>query len=525
MSFLLFSCNTFSPAQNKTPQPKLVVFISIDQWHRDLLERYQEHYTGGFKTIWEEGRFYTNAYHDHAATLTGPGHSVLLTGVYPAKTGITGNYFYDRETEQELYCVEDKDEHVIGSEGMVSERGVSPRNLMVPTLGDLLKALNPDSKVYTVSGKDRSAILMAGKKADGVYWYDKSVGQLVTSSFYEQELAGFIQRYNLDSPVDRFNPKAWRRLKPESFYLEHARQDLFAGEHVIENKNFPYQMAPKSSDDHYFRSMVKRTPFADQYILDAAEYIIDTQELGQDDAPDLLAVGLSATDYVGHAWGPYSQEALDHMLRLDQFLGQFIETLEQRFGQDLVIALSADHGVQPLPEYLAQQGTDARRIPKAQILDDIAAIESALRREFGMEEPLIDLKEESYPFFHPSLSLEQKRRFAEEVEQLEYIERAVIGDNLDSTQSEASAYVSRAYFEPRSSDIHLIFKEHYLANRSLGTTHGSIHRYDQHVPIVFIGADFEPAQVSDKVSTTDIAPTLAHLLGISFNQFDGTVLP
>lgn len=521
----LQSCfaNTRNPHQ--VNQPKLVVFISIDQWHRDLLERYQEHYTGGFKTIWEDSRFYTNAYHDHAATLTGPGHSVLLTGVYPAKTGITGNYFYDRETEEKLYCVEDHHSRVIGSDGALDETGVSPKNLLVPTLGDLLKDSNPDAKVFAVSGKDRSGILMAGKKADGVYWYESSVGQLVTSSYYEETLPDFIQSYNLASPVDKFNPKAWRRLKAESFYLQHSRQDLFAGEKLVGNKNFPYQLATKPSDDRYFYSMVKRTPFADQYILDAAEYIIDSQDLGLDDAPDLLAIGLSATDYIGHTWGPYSQEALDHMLRLDQSLGQFFETLTRQFGQDVVIALSADHGVQPLPEYLAQQGTDARRIPTMTLLDDIAAIESNLRLEFGFDEPLIEFKEESYLFFHPKLTPQQKRRFAEEVEKLDYIERVVIGDELDTSQDEVSGYVAKAYYQPRSSDIYWVYKENYLANRSLGTTHGSIHKYDQHVPIAFIGGGLKPAHVTESVSTTDIAPTLAHILGIDFDQFDGNALP
>ncbi len=506
-------------------KPKLVVFISIDQWHRDLLERYQEHYTGGFKTIWQESRFYTDAYHDHSATLTGPGHSVLLTGAYPKKTGITGNYFYDREAEEEKYCVVDSHTHVIGSDGVIKKAGVSPRNLLVPTLGDLLKEASPQSKVFSVSGKDRSAILMAGKKADGVYWYDKSSGELVTSNYYEEELSDFIQFYNLNSPVIQFIPNAWRRSKPEAFYLDNARQDLFAGEHLIDNKNFPYQLAPQSTGDTSYRSRVSRTPFADQYILSAAQHILNTQELGMNDSPDLLSVGLSATDYIGHTWGPYSQEALDHMLRLDQFLGTFIDTLQQRFGDDVVIALSADHGVLPLPEYLAQQGLDARRIPKTQVMDDMVAIESKLRQEFGIEEPLIELKEESYPFFNPALTLEQKRRFALEAEKLDYINRVIISDDLENSTDPVAGFVSKAHYQPRSRDFYLIFTENYLVSRSLGTTHGSVYQYDQHVPIVLMGAPYDAGHVSEKVSTTDIAPTLAKLLGIEFEGFDGTPLP
>ncbi|RDX37670.1 alkaline phosphatase family protein [Kangiella sp. HD9-110m-PIT-SAG07] len=523
-SLFLFSCNT-SP--NKTVEddaPRLVVFISIDQWHRDLLKRYQEHYTGGFKTIWEDSRFYGNAYHDHSATLTGPGHSVLLTGAYPAKTGITGNYFYDRQAGEEKYCVADSHNQVVGSAGALDKAGVSPKHLLVPTVGDLLKQANPQSKVFSVSGKDRSGILMGGKEADGVYWYDKSKGELVTSSFYEEQLAEFIQSYNTTNPVDNYNPKAWRRLKPESFYLEHTRQDLFAGEYLIDNKNFPYQLAPKSSDDTSFYSMVSRTPFADQYILDAAQYIIKTQDLGQDANPDLLAIGLSATDYVGHTWGPYSQEALDHMLRLDQFLGQFFRVLKQRFGDDVVIALSADHGVQPLPEYQAQQGKDARRVPKMQLIDDIRAIESWLRQEFELQKPLVEMKEERYPFFYPQATLAQKRRFVEEAEKLEYINRVVISDEL-AMNDKISQYVAKTHYQPRSRDIYFVFKENYLVSRSLGTTHGSIYAYDQQVPIVLMGADFKPEQVSKTVSTTDIAPTLAKLLGIEYQGFDGDLLP
>lgn len=515
-------------AASLSEKPKLVVFISIDQWHRDLLERYKEHYTGGFKSIWDDGRLYTNAHHDHEATLTGPGHSVLLTGVYPNKTGITGNNFYDRTRSEKMYCVADLNSQVLGMSGALEdEEGVSPRNLLVPTLGDLLKSHNPQSKVFSVSGKDRSGILMAGKKADGVFWYDKGIGQLVTSSFYTDKLPSFIESFNRTHPIQRYNPGAWRRSKPESFYLEHSRQDLFPGEYLKDNKNFPYQLAPKTADDTSFYSAVSRTPFADQYILDASRYIIDSQSLGEDSSPDLLSIGLSATDYVGHSWGPYSQEALDHMLRLDGFLGQFFDDLKDRFGVDVVIALSADHGVQPLPEYLAQQGKDAKRINKQQLFDDIERIAVNLEEKLQLQDPIIELKADSYPFFNPTLTLKQKQRFAKDVEQLDYVSQVVLADDLDSASNDKSMntkYVKRAYYSSRSPDFSLIFKPNYLVSRSLGTTHGSVYSYDQQVPIVFIGEAFKAEKVNEKVSTVDIAPTLAKLLGISYDGFDGRAL-
>lgn len=532
-SSLLISCTASKRSEISAEKPKLVVFISIDQWHSDLLKRYKEHYTGGFKTIWDDSRLYTNAYHDHAATLTGPGHSVLLTGVYPSKTGITGNYFYDRSQNEEMYCVADSKSQVLGMNGALDdEEGVSPRNLLVPTLGDLLKSQSPESKVFSVSGKDRSGILMAGRKADGVFWYDKGIGQLVTSSFYTDKLPTFIETFNRTHPIQRYNPGAWRRSKPESFYLEHSRQDLFPGEYLKENKNFPYQLAPQTADDTSFYSAVSRTPFADQYILDASRYIIDSQSLGKDSTPDLISIGLSATDYVGHSWGPYSQEALDHMLRLDGFLGQFLGDLKQRFGDDVVIALSADHGVQPLPEYLAQQGKYAKRIDKQQLFEDIGRIAISLEKEFQLQDPIIELKADSYPFFNQTLTLEQKKRFAKDVEQLDYVSQVVLADDLDGSSNDGSSndtsmnveYVERAYYPSRSPDFSLIFKENYLVSRSLGTTHGSVYDYDQQVPIAFIGKLFESGQVDDRVSTVDIAPTLAKLLGIRYDGFDGHAL-
>ena len=532
----VFSCQNSPQQKEKANKPKLVVFISIDQWHHDLLERYKDYYQGGFKMIWEQSRFYANAYHDHAATLTGPGHSVLLTGVYPNKTGITGNYFYDRAKGQELYCVADAESQVMGNEGVVDKSGVSPKNLLVPTLGDLLKQQSPDSKVFSVSGKDRSGILMAGKKADGVFWYDKSLGQLVTSSFYSPSLPEFIKNFNQEHPVQDYNPHSWRRLKPQHFYLENARQDSFPGEHLIGNKNFPYHLAQRTADDTSFNSMIRRTPFADRYILEASQYIIQSQQLGQDDSPDLLSIGLSATDYVGHTWGPYSQEALDHMLRLDRYLGEFFAELQQQFGEDVVIALSSDHGVSPLPEYLTQQGQEsAKRISRQQLFDDITTIEQELKAEFALEEPLIIFKDQRYPFFNTKLTFAQKQRLAKEIEKLEYINKVVTSDDIATSITNASdkptsdaqivSFVSRVHYQPRAREIYFIFQPHILVNRSLGTTHGSVYDYDQKVPIVLMGARFDSRVVRDSVSTTDIAPTLATLLELEHGDFDGKTLP
>ncbi len=510
--------------EQATP-PKLVVFISIDQWHQDLLERYKDHYTGGFKAIWQQSRFYRNAFHDHAATLTGPGHSVLLTGAFPNKTGITGNYFYDHESQQVTYCVADPEQHVIGVDGVLEGRsGVSPVNLLTPTVGDLLKARYPQSKVYSVSGKDRSGILMAGRKADGVFWYDKSIGQLVTSSFYAQKLPGFIQNFNQQHPIQQYAPDTWRRLKPASFYDRLARKDLFDGERLIDNKNFPYRLK-SGADTRSFHSMVSRTPFADRYILEASQYIINSQQLGQDETPDLISIGLSATDYIGHTWGPYSQEALDHMLRLDRYLGDFFDSIKQQFGDDVVIALSADHGVQPLPEYLVQQGRDSKRIPKQRVIDDVMAIADKLQQEFGHDKPLIELKAGHYFLFNDGVSMKQRRRLAKEIEQLDYIQQVVLADALSQSEDNNSRYVQRVFYKPRAQDMYLLFKPYYLVNRSLGTTHGSVHQYDQQVPIAFIGKSFQPTLVEDKVSTTDIAPTLAKALQLNYQGFDGKALP
>jgi predicted AlkP superfamily pyrophosphatase or phosphodiesterase len=348
----------------------------------DYLTRFDTLYTGGFRRLLDNGAVFLNAYHDHAATETAVGHTTISTGCYPSHHGIIGNGYYDRVEKRDVYAMLDTLAPLIGEK---IGKGSSPRRILMPTLGEHLKAISPDSKVFSMAIKDRSAIGMAGKRADGVFWFNRTTASYVTSIYYADNYPAWIDSFNLAKQIDSYFSTGWHKMLSDGAYsLSH--EDASPNENDAIHTSFPHLFTDfsKQPDKTYYNELYA-TPFADEVTIALARAAIHYSELGQDISPDLLWIGCSAADATGHTYGPFSQEMQDFYLRLDQYLGGLFSLLDSTVGTDhYVIALSSDHGALPLPEELKKRGIDAGRLHPDTIKADILRIGQAMIKQNGL---------------------------------------------------------------------------------------------------------------------------------------------
>ena len=506
-------------------RPRLVVFVSVDQMRADYLVRFRPLFTSGLKAVAEQGAVFTNARYRHACTETGPGHSVLLSGRSPRSSGIVGNTWYDRTLRRRVNVVEDATVRVLGGAG----RTASPSYLNGFTVGDMLKAHSPGSKVVGVSFKDRAAILMAGKRADGAYWYESAGGRFVTSSWYTDETPPWLESWNARRQADAYEGRVWERVLPDpASYVRLAGEDAVKGEWDGKETTFPHPVrnAPPALD--YYENL-RRSPFADELLFDLATAAMKAHDMGTDEATDMLAVGFSACDAIGHTYGPDSQEQMDNFVRLDRTLGRLLDEAERRAGKGRVlVVLTADHGVMPLVEVLKAKGIDARRASGEELS---GPVDKALAARFpGATGLIADPDPTEYV-----LDREAIARQGLKVEDVEgTIRGALLATGLvDAVYNQAQLggprpagdpffdLHQRAFFAPRSGDLIARVKKHvYLGGYVGGTGHGTPHDYDRHVPIVFLGPGIKPGPRDVEAGPEDIAWTLGRLLDLPYPQQD-----
>jgi len=510
-----------------TARPRLVIFVAVDQMRADYLDRFRPLFTSGLKRLAEGGAVFTNARYRHACTETGPGHSVLLSGRSPRSSGIVGNAWYDRTLRQRVNVVDDPAVRLIGSSR--GGRAASPAYFGAFTVGDMLKVSSPASRVVGVSFKDRAAILPAGRRADGAYWYQTTDGRFVTSSWYTERAPGWLEKWNAGKRADALAGRTWERLLPDAAsYLRFAGEDAVDGEFDREDVVFPHAIRGVPPAFEFYDNL-RRTPFADEMLLDFAAAAMKGHDLGRDEATDILTVSFSATDVIGHTYGPDSQEQMDNLLRLDRTLGRLLDEAERRAGKGRVlVVLSADHGAMPLVEVLKTRGVDARRADAAELYQPV---EQALAARFPGATGLI-ADPDPMEFVLDREAITQQGLSFEDVE-------AAIRDALLATGLVEAVYThsqlvgarpaddpffdrhQRAFFASRSGDLVARIKKHvYLGGYVGGTGHGSPHDYDRHVPIVFMGPGITPGPHDVETGPEDIAWALGRLLGLPYPQQD-----
>ncbi len=519
--------------------PRLILQITVDALRGDLLERYYDRLgKGGLRYLLDAGTVYTNAHHRHANTETIVGHTTLATGADPSVHGMVGNVWLDRASNELKYNVEDERYPILSKGAGVDKKteidytqktarsdGRSPSAILVSTFSDeLTLSLGGKSKVFGVSVKDRGAISMAGHTGKA-FWFSKSSGEFITSSFYYDQYPLWVTEWNAQKPASNYSGKSWQLLRDQSSYLFGAADDR-PYETALPGfgRTFPHPFG--ALGDKYFTTLLTISPAGDELTLDFATTLIRNEGLGRDATPDYLAVSFSSTDYVAHIFGPSSLESEDNILRLDRTLAELLGFVDSQVGLDkTLIVLSADHGGPEAPGYLNELGFEADYIdPK--VFDKAGAIKR-LKERFGIGEALITT------YFHPYVYLNRKAIAEKGLDQAE-VERAV-ADELARIDGVALAVSSSAlrvgrvpdtplirsilrnYHPNRSGDIYVVFEPNRFINDFDGlmvaTTHGSPWRYDTYVPIIFAGMGIPARRINRKVATVDIAPTLSLLVG------------
>ena len=515
-----------APERDWSAVPALVVLVSIDQLAAWVLEGALP-YCGerGFRRLMREGVTFPECRYRHACTETGPGHATLGTGADAARHGIVANDWYDPETGKRIYCCEDLDQTGIGGDG--DRRG--PRNLLVPTLGDQMKCyLGAESKVVSLSWKDRSAILMAGRSADDVLWFSKRNGSLVTTSAYGAKLPPWAEQFNAQKAADSYFGRVWQRFGPASAYagllddVPYERAD-FNNAHTL-----PAVIdGGKPQLEPVFYEHLYESPFANELLLQAATFALRQQRLGGDGPPDLLCISFSSNDVIGHRNGPQSVESRDMTLRVDEVLGQLLEMLDREVGAArYAIVVSADHGVQPMPE-LAR----TRRVPAGRgMLTKWAAsaVEAALVRDLGVPEAgvktwilvsgegLIYLQREAITKLGKDLRKVRKIAALAAAKVRGVAQVCTLDELVDQDQSAdpVVAALRRGCHPERSPDL-VVVPQPLWIDGTLPASHGTPWPADRHVPLLVKGPRILRGEVvRERVSPGVGVVILAELLGI-----------
>ena len=513
-SFFLAACSGSRPDDTPRP-PRLAVVLVVDQMRADYLTRFAPHFSGGLARISQDGTVFTNAHQDHAITETAPGHATISTGVFPGASGIIGNSWWSSAARRTIYAVED----TIPILGVTGAPGSSPANLLRPTIGAWLKQASPSSKVYAVSSKDRSALLLGGRQADAAYWFMDQIGQFVTSSHYLDQYPRWVHQFNGSGQADAYQEAGWTKLYTEATYANTSREDAFASEKDGVHNTFPHAFPPDTLD--YYAELYY-TPFGDALTLAFARELIQKEKLGSDSTPDLLLISASSADGIGHAYGPFSQEVQDYYLRLDRMLDGFIDFLDREVGRDAyVLTLTADHGVLPMPEELQRRGENAKRISLQRVLGP--AIERT-RKQFDIEKLPVVFATGLALNVPPSATAGPTRpalrqALAQNLRELDEIADVFTYDELLDSNTPDRPYLSayrNSFNVDRSPDLMLRFNKNILPiPQKTFTSHGTPYAYDTHVPLIFFGAQLPPVQYDARVRTVDIAPTLADLLQVT----------
>ncbi|HET6329308.1 MAG TPA: alkaline phosphatase family protein [Holophagaceae bacterium] len=517
------------------PRPKLVVVISIDQFSADLLARCAQDLPGGLGRLKREGVWFTDAYQAHGITETGPGHSVLLSGRYPAHTGIPENEWRDAETGHQVYCVEDPRARVVG--GDPDAGSMSQTWFRGTTLGDWLQRQRPGSRAFGLSFKDRAAILMSGRHPSAVYWMDGANG-FTTSTAYANALPDWLAAFDARTrQAWAGGPIVWAAGDKAAFPARGPEAFTLSGETV--RMGLPRKiLGVGDALDGKFMDRLKASPYMDELTIQAAEALITNEKLGQGHSTDLLALSLSATDYVAHFYGTFGPEMADQLARLDAALGQFLDFLKTQ-DPGVWVALSADHGGSDIPERLAEMGYPARRVPLAEWMK---TLDQNLRDKWKLDTPALlpgsgaDMLYLSAPAIRAAGSQDAAAAQAAEIaKKMDGIADAFPGFQLQQTQVDLRAdpatftlaqRMALSFVPGRSGDVVVAWKPYiglsgkppYLED------HGAPWDFDRRVPLIFWGP-WKAAQRVEPVALVDLAPTLANELGIKPEEaLDGVQL-
>lgn len=513
-----------------TSAPRLLVILVIDQMRADYIDKYGHQWTRGLRRLADEGAWFRTAAYPYMNTVTCPGHATIATGALPYNHGVILNEWWDREAGRAVPCTQDPGFPYI-SYARPLRGGASPRFLRLPTLADELRSQSPvRPRVASLAMKDRSAIMLGGRRPDVIAWYNMTAGGLLTSSFYGSSPVPFVQEYTSRHPVDADSGRSWTRAMPADRYLF---DDDVAGEipPAPWTPSFPHVLLDfHDGQPRLAYELWRETPFEDAYLIGLVRTTIDALRLGSGPGTDLLAVGFSALDHIGHDFGPWSHEVQDALFRLDGFVGELLDALDRAAGRDgYVLGFTSDHGITPIPEVAARSGIESGYISPA---DVEAKAQGALAAALGPGKHVAKVTHTNV-YFAPGVSAKLKehpsalRSAIEGIATLPGILRVVDGATLGGSTASASPLLRAAalsYDPTRSGDLILLPRPYWVIKGNDITTHGTANAADARIPLIFFGRGIKRGEYFQPASPADIAPTLALLAGVTMSSPDGRIL-
>jgi len=541
---LAFAAPSNCAADSSHGRSRLVLQITVDQLRGDLALRGRDRWgKGGFRRLYERGAVFSDAHHGHANTETIVGHATLATGADPSVHGMVGNVWFDRKSGELHYNIEDSRYNLVGSEVLGSGgasaghaevakavRGRSPAAILAPSIADsIAEAGGGKAKIFAVSLKDRAAVPMAGRTGRALWWSDAS-GDFISSTFYypRSQLPAWARHWNDARSVDHIDGRAWTLLLEPPTYRYAARDDApWEIPPPGMERTFPHRFDRARLGEGFYAA-VEASPFGDELLVDFVRALLRAEDLGHDEVVDYLSVALSATDFIGHRYGPDSLEIEDAVLRLDRQVEALLDAVDDAAGHGrTLVVLSSDHGVAQPPAQLIGQGKSAGRV-----------VLSAIEKSAGMQKVAkkfggLYIRQQWPPYIYldndaiarKKLDLETvARALAAEIARAEGVEAAWTRGQIMSGElpdTDAARAVRRSFHPDRSGDIHVVPRPGWQiafeipSASQFATGHGTPWRYDTFVPLIFQGPGVARVEVGRRVEAIDVAPTIAALLGIA----------
>jgi Type I phosphodiesterase / nucleotide pyrophosphatase len=509
--------------------PKLVLVIVVDGLPQEqLLKNYDLFTPDGFRRLMDQGARFTDAHQGHAVTVTAVGHAAVLTGAYPYQHGIIGNEWRDRDGKY-MYCVQDEKHKYLDGSPTGEEDGTSPRNLQVSTVGDELKyATNNQSKVFAISGKDRGAILLAGKTGTA-YMYMSKTGSFSSSSYYMAKHPDWVTKFFENKPQDKYFKKVWEPLLDAKSY---QRSVSDGQSYSTSFKQLPTKFGMQygtamDAPNEIFYGQLLNGPFGDEMTANFAKALAENENLGRNPtgATDILGVSFSSHDYINHNFGPESMQSQDHLIRLDRQLADFFQAIDKRVGKEnVLVVFTADHGFMNVPEYSQSRQFDARRVDAGDLRE---AVNQALEIKFGIPKLVKQSMTGGITLDYAAAEAKGISRDALEQASVRILmAQPAMNYVFTRTQLEAGTMpdtrigklVTRSWNRHAAIDLVTILKPfNYFQSRTTKTpvacSHGTPYSYDTNVPLMIQGAAWiKPGRYTAPAEVVDIAPTLSAIL-------------
>ncbi len=524
---------------------KLVVLVAFDQMRGDYLERWKQHFgPDGFEKLKREGVWFSNVHLPYAASSTAPGHASLVTGVPPSVHGIIENRWFERSRGKVVTsCTTDEAyERVPPLDAAVRERwpALAPTRLLAPTVGDeLLEQRKGEGRVFSLSLKDRSAVLMGGKEPNGAYCYDSSVGEFHTSSYYRKSMPAWADAFDRSRVVARWGGKVWDRFGPPAIYDAVGPDDMpgEGGLIYLGNRVFPHRLPEVNDRGVNYNRAIEASAYGNELLWEFVKAAIGGENIGRNGTTDLLCVSFSTNDIIGHAFGPDSQEVFDITLRSDKLMADMLAYLDQHVGPGRYsLVMSADHGICPLPEVEVKSHPDARRI---KLSDVLGGLDGHLDKVFGQKDgvpgqwverdaPARDCHPWIYLNRRTIDALDKTPAQVEEAAAAWLRERStpmtvftrtqLVNGTFPEAEKEFGRMAQLSFHPDRAGDVYIIPPAYYLilGTLSQGTDHGTPHEYDRYIPVLAYGVGVpKVGERKEAVSSLIVAPYLSQLLGIN----------